>query len=117
MQFSKKWLFTGLAVMLLAGGVNRLLKTVCRSGNERGRRQRLGDAYNYNCGVTIEVKADDKAVLGTKGGLSEQEAQQELQLAEMPKSPDGQQMINFDANAKVVFNGVVDGQNLKYDLR
>ena len=116
MQFSKKWLSTGLAVMLLAGVLTGCSKPSADQAMKEAAVNAWGDAYNYNGGVTIEVKADDKAVLGTKGGLSEQEAQQELQLAEMLKSPDGQQMINSMQTAKVVFNGAVDGQNLKYDL-
>ena len=116
MQLSRKWLSAGLAAVLLAGVLSGCSKTPADQAFKQAATNAWGDAYNYEGRVAVELKADDTAVLGTKGGLSAEEAQQDLQLAEALKTPDGQQMLAALQAAKLNFNGAVDGKNLKYDL-
>lgn len=116
MELSKKRLSVNLVIIILTG-----LLVSC--GDKTPADQALKEAYpkiatgsyNYEGEVTVDIKADDSALVGIKGGLSEEEAQQELQVAEELKGLAWQQTITTLQNGKITFHGAVDGKNLKLD--
>lgn len=117
MKLSKKWLPAGFAAIMLAGllaGCGN--KTPADQAFKEAYSKMWSDSYNYEGEMTVDIKADDSAIVGTKGGLSEAEAQQELQFAEQLKGPDGQKTIAILQNGKVTFHGAVDSKNMKYDI-
>lgn len=118
MNISKKWLSTSVAAVLFA-----TLLTGC-SEEKKSPDQAIKDAYpqlwtesyNYAGNLTANVNMDENALIGTKGGLTEEEAEQELELLEELQSRDGQQALAMIKNGKFTFHGAYDGKNLKSDI-
>lgn len=117
MNLSKKWLSTGLSTLFVMG-----LITGC-SDDQKSPDLAVKDAYtnmwsgayNYEGNTEFEVIADNNALIGTKGGLTEEEAKQELEIAEQFQSLQGQQILTMMQNAKFTFRGAFDGSEMKFD--
>lgn len=114
----KKWLSTALVTVVLTS----LLvgcpanKTPADQAFKEAYSKMWIDSYHYEGVSGIEIKADESALLGTKGGLSATEAQEELLFATKLQSPDGQQMLALLQSGKITFHGAADGKNKQYDM-
>lgn len=116
MKLSKKWLPVSLTAILLAGllaGCDN--KTPADQAFKEAYSKMWTDSYNYEGEMTADIKEDETALVGTKGGLTDIEAQQEIDFAEQLKSPDAQKMISMFQNGKITFHGAADSKNMKYD--
>jgi|GEM_PF-4914286 len=122
MNLSKKWLPTSLAAMLAVS-----LLSAC--GDESVDTKKAADvalkesysalwsgSYNYQGTALVSIKEDENALIGTKGGLTEEEAQEELRLVEELKSPDSLQAFEILKSGNMTFKGAFDGANMKSDI-
>lgn len=125
MNLSKKWLPTTLAAMLAVS----LLSACSEEGKGKQAADKAADlaikeaystlwsgSYNYQGTALISIKEDETALIGTKGGLTEEEAQQELELVQELQSPDSRQALEILRSGNVTFQGAFDGANMKSDL-
>ena len=111
----KKWLAAGLALSL-AFSLTSCSKTPADQAFKQSAEKLWTESYNYDGKITIEIKPDETAVLGTKGGLSAEAAQKEQQFIAELQSPEAQASLAAMQNAKPAFHGAVDGKNFKYEL-
>lgn len=115
MNISKKWLSISLATLLssslLAGCSEN--KVPANKAVKDAYVQNLEQSYNYSGNITLDLKSDPTALIGTKGGLSDENAELELAIAEGLKSAESQSIITTMQGGKISFNGATDYDALK----
>lgn len=115
MNISKKWLLISLATLLcsslLAGCSEK--KVPADKAVKDAYTQILEQSYNYSSDISADIKPVPTALIGTKGGLTADDAEQEHDLAELLKSPQSQSTITKLQSGKISINGAVDYEALK----
>lgn len=117
MNISKKLLPASLTAVLIAS-----VLTGCPSKEvpadqaiKEAYNQFTAAAYNFEGYMTASIKEDESALIGTKGGLTPEQAEEELDFLEEMQSPDAKTAIAMINNGKLSLKGAVDSKNMKYE--
>jgi hypothetical protein len=119
MNISKKLLPASITAVLIAGVLTGCPSKEAAAPDQAVKEaysQFVGASYNFDMTMTADIKEDETALIGTQGGLTPEEAEEELEMYEELKSPENQQVLAMIKNGRLDIKGAVDGKAYKYEL-
>lgn len=97
-----------LATTLIVGCGDKAPKTAPDVAIKEANAKFLDQSFNYTGKVTSHIVYDEKALIGTAGGLSQELADEELSIADELTGPNGKETIEMLKKTQLSFHGAYD---------